>query len=263
MSLIPRFQLFEFQDLAWLPRVWHELLTDIDGFFAYFVRPYGALDGRLRAALQRTGARAVVDLCSGTGWTSWTALRELPDGDGGSLPVQLTDQHPRPGAWRRVKRRWGGPVGLVERPVDAAQVPAELDGFRTLFTAFHHFDRDQARAVLRDAATRGRGIAVFEYTERSVPIWGPAVLLMPVFLWAFSPFIHPFRWTRLLWTYVIPVVPLLATWDALASCLRSYDPDELLALAEGIGGDGYTWESGRVRSRGLLRATFLIGTPRS
>src|SRR2546422_6427005 len=47
-------------------------------------------------------------------------------------------------------------------PVDATQVPGDLHGFRTIFTAFHHFRPAQARAVVADAVAKGEGIGVFE-----------------------------------------------------------------------------------------------------
>jgi len=261
LRLIPRLQLFEFHDLEWLPESWRQALTDIEGFFSIFARPYETVVDKLLDALRRAGATEVLDLCSGGGVTSWTVLRHLPEVDGAPLRVRLTDKYPQVGPWHRVEEDSGGRIGFVEQPVDAANVPAALTGFRTIYTAFHHFDREQALAVLGDAVAQRRGIAVFEYTERDALRWGPAVVLMPLFLWISSPWIKPFRWSRMLWTYVVPVIPCLAAWDGLVSCLRSYEPDELLALTEELGQCGYTWESGRVQIRGPLRVTYLIGIP--
>ena len=46
----------------------------------------------------------------------------------------------------------------------------------------------------------------------------------------FRPACPPFRWSRLLWTYLVPVIPLVLLFDGIVSCLRSYRPDELLKL---------------------------------
>jgi len=40
------------------------------------------------------------------------------------------------------------------------RVPDELTGFRTIFSAFHHFRPEEARAVVADAAHQRQGIAV-------------------------------------------------------------------------------------------------------
>lgn len=42
------------------------------------------------------------------------------------------------------------------------------------------------------------------------------------------------------------------------SCLRTYRPDELLALTGGL--DGYRWEASELRTRGAI-VTYLIGEP--
>jgi len=149
-------------------------------------------------------------------------------------------------------------VTSIEDPVDAADVPGDLTGFRTLFTSFHHFDSGQARRVLADAQRSGEGIAVFEFTERNLLLWTIPILLIPLVVFVCTPFIRPFSWDRLLWTYLLPVVPLVAMWDGLVSNLRSYSPAELEALT---GDDSYEWRAGRVRSLGLSRVTYLVGWP--
>jgi hypothetical protein len=74
-----------------------------------------------------------------------------------------------------------------------------------------------------------------------------------------TPLIRPFRLSRLLLTYALPLIPLLIAWDGTVSALRAYTPEELLALARSVpGAEGYTWEAG---SSG--QALYLTGVPRS
>jgi hypothetical protein len=87
------------------------------------------------------------------------------------------------------------------------------------------------------------------------------VLAIPLFVAVCTPFMRPFRWRRLMWTYLVPVVPLVAGWDGLVSNLRSYTRDELLELADGASCDDYRWRVGRVRSLGLSGVTYLVGWP--
>lgn len=80
--------------------------------------------------------------------------------------------------------------------------------------------------MLTDAIQRRRGIAVFEGTHRSATgllVTLPVPLMVPVL----TPFIRPFRWSRLLWTYLIPLLPLVILFDALVSSLRTYSVQEL------------------------------------
>ncbi|MGH7607197.1 MAG: class I SAM-dependent methyltransferase, partial [Gemmatimonadales bacterium] len=102
-------------------------------------------------------------------------------------------------------------------PVDARAVPAALDGFRTLFTSFHHFRPAEARAILADAVARRQGIAIFEAVRRA-PLDIALVAFTGLAMLAAAPFIRPFRWSRLAWTYLPPVLPLVGTFDGIVSC---------------------------------------------
>jgi hypothetical protein len=175
--------------------------------------------------------------------------------------VVLTDKYPNLAAWRDVRCGVGASVSFEATPVDAADVPQRLAGFRTLFTSFHHFAPDKARLVVSDAVNKEQAIGIFEYTERNWLIWGVPVILIPLFVWATTPFIRPFRWRRLLWTYLLPVVPAVALWDGFVSCLRTYSIEELRSLVEEVGGAAYRWKIGRVPSLGLSRVTYAIGLP--
>ena len=60
--------------------------------------------------------------------------------------------------------------------------------------------------MLHAAAAARQPIAIFEVSERS---WRTLpVLLTPLFVWLATPFMRPFLWRRLLWTYPLPLVPL-------------------------------------------------------
>jgi hypothetical protein len=115
--------------------------------------------------------------------------------------------------------------------------------------------------VLADAQRNADGIGIFEFTERNLLLWTIPVLLIPLLVVVCTPFIRPFRWQRLFWTYLVPMVPLVAMWDGLVSNLRSYSPTELEELIGDLRGDGYSWRIDRVRSIGLSRVTCLVGWP--
>ena len=257
---MPRLHLLEIHDQSWCPAAVRDGVTDlIQAALAWF-RAYEPIAPLLARALARSGARRVVDLASGAGGP-WHGLRDVLRRAGSDLPVVLTDRFPNHAALERVHAASGGGIEFRAEPVDAAQVPADLTGFRTLFTSFHHFRPDAARAILADAVRCGAGIGVFEVTQRRwidlllAPFGAVATLLV-------VPFVRPFRWDRLLVTYVLPLLPLVAACDAFVSCLRSYTPAELRRLVVGL--DGYEWEIGRARRRLLVGppVVFLVGTPR-
>src|SRR5512140_2975104 len=133
--------------------------------YAVRFRPYEAVLPLLLPML--SAESQLVDLCSGAGGPI-EALMLAGNGTLANLTVALTDKFPNPEAYRHLQSRWPGRVSFVESPVDATDVPPELAGFRTLFTAFHHFRPATARVVLADAVSKQQPVGVFEYTERNL-----------------------------------------------------------------------------------------------
>ena len=174
------------------------------------------------------------------------------------LTVVLTDKFPSAALCRAPRC---GLVSCVSFPVDAAHVPEVLYGFRTIFSSFHHFPDTVARYVLADVVRSGEGFAMAEVTSRT-PRAFATMLLMPVFDWILTPRMRPFRWSRLLLTYLFPVIPLVVLWDGIVSCFRTRHPEELLALTSSF--PQYEWQAGYARAHGSwLSPVYLIGRPKT
>ena len=141
-------------------------------------------------------------------------------------------------------------------------MPGRLRGFRTVLSAFHHFPPAGARAILAAAVRDGEGIAIFEAASRT-PIALGMMLGVPVAVWILTPFSRPFRWSRLFWTYIVPVGPAAMLFDGVVSCLRIYTPDEMKAMAIDAGGEAFEWEAGSLcPPASPIAIPYLIGIPR-
>jgi hypothetical protein len=89
-----------------------------------------------------------------------------------------------------------------------------------------------------------------------------SLLLTPLFVALATPFIRPFRWKRLLWTYLIPLVPFMCCWDGVISQLRAYTIAELSELTHGL--EDYKWSAGNTPLHGQPgHLTYLLGATRS
>ena len=118
------------------------------------------------------------------------------------------------------------------------------------------------------AAVRDKqGIAIAEATSRT-PFGLAMMAFVPLAVWLLTPAIRPFRWSRLFWTYVVPVIPVAVLFDGVVSCLRTYTPDEMLAMAREVGGEEYEWEyeweyGVEYPPGSPIPIPYLIGVPRS
>lgn len=256
-----RLHLFEIGDQAWCPKPFRDATTDLLEFFLRIGNYYAPIVPRLRAALERTREREIVDLCSGGGGPWLRLLSEF--GDEPPISVLLTDKYPNALGAHRVAVASHGRIRGEIRSVDATAVPHDLRGFRTMFTSFHHFQPSAARAILADAVNNRVGIGIFEFTERSL-VGVAALAMTPLAVLLAVPFLRPMRWQTLLFTYGVPVLPLGALFDGLVSCLRTYSTGELSALVEPLRDKGYTWEIGTARSwRSPIPITYLLGYPQN
>ncbi|HEX3436899.1 MAG TPA: class I SAM-dependent methyltransferase [Pseudacidobacterium sp.] len=249
---------FELHDHRLYPGFLRNLVTDaLEAIWSY-TNSYRVILPRLRTAMEDAGTNQIVDLCSGGGGP-WIGLREsFTTMEGFPVSIVLTDKYPNYNAFTRAGAGHG--IKFCSASVDALQIPADIHGFRTIFSTFHHFNPEQARAILAEAAMHHQGIAVFEVAKRSLSTMF-AIVAVPVLNWHITPRMRPFRWSRILWTYLLPIVPFTLFVDGVLSCLRAYSLEDLRELTDGLGGDEYQWEIGE-ESGGHIGITYLVGRPR-
>jgi hypothetical protein len=243
---------FEIHDQPWFPAYFRDLVTEALEAVWNRSRTYQPIAARLRDAVRGSGADRIVDLCSGGGGPWLSLYNEVATGR--AMPVVFTDLYPNALLAHPVED-WAAPWPV---PVDARHVPHDLRGFRTIFSAFHHFDPATARAILGDAFQQREGIAVLEGARRNA--WTMIAVTAVPFLGMRAALAgRPFRWDRIFWSCVIPVVPALLWIDGILSCLRSYSLDDLRELTTGLVAPGYEWQIGDAPGRVPIR--YLIGNP--
>jgi hypothetical protein len=210
-------------------------------------------------ALEASTENTIVDLGSGAGggWLKLsTHLKEnYPD-----IQIILSDYFPNIAAMSSIAQHTSN-VKFIEESIDARKVPKKIKGLRTLFLAFHHFKPKDAALILQNAVDDNQPICVFEGQERSLPsILG--MVLSPITLLVSTPFIKPFEFKRLVFTYLIPILPILVLWDGVVSCLRTYSISELKELVLRLdGNERFNWEVNTVKS-GPGKILYLIGVPK-
>jgi hypothetical protein len=258
---IPIVRLFEIHDQPWFPQFLREEFVDGLQMILDVTNTYQPIAKLLRKRLEECGAERVLDLCSGAGGP-WPSLVRHFEINGASAPgVFLTDKYPITRKLDDFESPATNRIHFLRHSVDATRIPEHLDGFRTLFSSFHHLSPDEARGLLQDSVIKRQGIGIFEApTRRMLTLL--SLLFIPFTVWLFIPFRRPFRWSRLLWTYVIPVIPFVLFFDGLISCLRAYSPAELQEMTRGLATNGFRWEIGE-KSGGILpvRVTYLVGCP--
>ena len=211
----------------------------------------------LNELIAKTKQQQIIDLGSGGGGgLLW--LNEELKANNKSLKILLTDLYPNIPAFEYTKSKSNN-IDYQESAVDARNVPSELKGIRTQFLSLHHFKPLDAQRILQNAVDAHAPIAIFEGQERSIPSI-IAMIFSPISVLLTTPFIRPFKLGRIIFTYLIPIIPLFVLWDGIVSSLRTYSVKEMNNLVEGLeNANTYHWDIGKLKS-GPGVILYLIGS---
>ncbi len=259
-----RMHFVEIHEQSWCPDSFRDGMTGTLQFTSNLLSTFNEVLPPLIKAMRYTGLNQVIDCCSGSGGPWKELIKSLPVESNIPEKIILTDRSPNLETYKDLKQISKGRIDYTSEPIDAMDVPTELKGFRTYFSSFHHFEPHRARLLLRDVLDKKAGIAIFEMLDNS--LWSIFfVTAVSSFLTLIAvPFIRPFRWSNVFWTYIIPVLPFAFMFDGVVSCFRTYSIKGLEQLVESLGPNDYEWQIWKHRTRlSPLQVTCLIGHPRS
>ncbi len=255
-----RIHLFEFEDQPWFPIFLRNYGTDFLQFLSNKTKMYKPIIPIIEKGVQESGTNQIIDLGSGGGGGLLWLNEELKKNNL-NLKVLLTDYFPNLSAFEYTKNQSDN-FDYVKTPVDARDVPKDLKGLRTQFLSLHHFKPVDAKKIVQNAVDAKSPIAIFEAQERSFPSL-LAMFFSPLSVILTTPFIRPFKWGRLIFTYLIPIVPLFVWWDGIVSSLRTYSVKEMNTLVQSLENtEDFNWEIGRIKS-GPGVVLYLLGTKKN
>lgn len=255
-----RIHAFEFEDQKWFPDFLRNYMTDFLQFLSNKTQMYKPLVPIFNRVLSDYQLKTIVDLGSGGGggllWLNSELKKSNPE-----LNVILTDLYPNLTAFEYINQQTDN-LNYYPKAVDARKVPEDLKGLRTQFLSLHHFKPADAQAILQNAVHQNQPIFIVEGQERSFASL-LAMIFSPISALLTTPFIKPFRFGRIIFTYFIPLVPLFVLWDGVISSLRTYSVKEMKTLVDSLDQkEQFDWEINRVKS-GPATILYLIGLPKN
>ena len=256
-----RIHLFEFEDFAWFPEILRTYLT------RYLIAVHKLLDsstnisGLLSKLLISTQQNTIIDLCSGSGGPMIEVFEKVK-GEFPELSLTLSDLYPDISAATEINQAHNPAVRYHLQPVDAAKVPEQLNGVRTLICSFHHLKPDDAQKVLADAVDNHQPIFIYEISDNSFPkwLWWLAFPVNIITVLIITLTVRPLHWGQIVLTYLIPILPLVIAWDGAVSNARTYTLQDLDILLKDHNSPDYHWNSGTIEGKGG-RKIYLMGYP--
>ncbi len=145
--------------------------------------------------------------------------------------------------------------------IDADNFDATEEGLYVSVNSFHQFDVQQAEEILQKVAMKRQPIVVLEGNNDSLwQVFGMTVIV-PLTVLFTAPFVKPFRIERLLFTYLIPVLPIVTFIDGFLALFKLYAPKDLDELTASIDQKAYKWRSGKMDNGRGGKIIYLIGYP--
>lgn len=255
-----RIHLFEFNDTLLCPAFIRESLVEILGETLRQGRIYEPVTSIFVEFCKSNNFTSIVDLGSGSGEPVSILVEALTQQRTVLPKFYLTDLLPNEQSMKEVASRHPGVIDIIRVPVDATDIPEQINHqARTIITAFHHFRPEQASQILSDSVTKRKAIFILEPCSRNL------ICLFPLIVHGIIPVLtNPFKSkkNRLLkgvFTYLIPVIPVLQLWDGIISVLREYSEKDLMDMVEAF--DGYDWNYYRLPVAPGGAVTVFTGVP--
>ena len=184
-----------------------------------------------------------------------------------NLTLTLSDLHPNKEQVELFRSEDN--ITYASDSVNATTLASAPEGIKTMVNCFHHMPLPVAKSILQSAQESKQTLCIFELTHKPLPltVWW---LFLPigltiVFLSALilTPFTKPLTWQQLVFTYIIPIIPLAYAWDGQASMPRTYTQSDLEALVKSLPNDPnyrWTYDTGKTKKGKTLGYSF-IGQP--
>ncbi|WNJ17181.1 hypothetical protein [Pontibacter sp. G13] len=132
-------------------------------------------------------------------------------------------------------------------------------GVVVVASGFHRLNPQQARQWLQSMVDQDQTVLVLEGNNNN---WWQAVgmlVFVPLSVLLISPIIKPFRMGRMLFTYLLPILPIVICLDGVMALFKLYGPKDLAEVAEGVSSEDMAWGSGKMDNGRGGKIMYLIG----
>ncbi|GGK86110.1 hypothetical protein ACD591_17890 [Rufibacter glacialis] len=257
-----RIHLFEFEDQPWFPDWIRISLTRLIVVMHGLLGTTKDVAQLVHKILRYSPNPSIIDLCSGSGGPMVEVAETLKeDYQVKEVTLTLTDLYPNLDLADNINRQGTTALSYLTQPIDAANVPSALTGIRTMVCSFHHMKPATARRILVNAKEAKQPLCIYEISDNSFPtfLWWIALPLNFIMAFLITPFVRPLTWKQIVFTYLVPLIPVFFAWDGAVSNVRTYTLKDLDVLLEGLTSEEYQWEKGTLP--GKAKKLYLLGFP--
>ncbi|CAL2090340.1 hypothetical protein [Tenacibaculum sp. 190524A02b] len=256
-----RVHLFEFEDLKWFPNWIRICMTRLITVMHKKFNTSEDMANLLAKLVKQTNRTKIIDLCSGSGGPMLDTISSLKNIHKiESIELLLTDLYPNLEDAKRINEQ-NNHIHYRTNPLDATNIDNNIKGILTMVGSFHHMKPDLARKILIEVQNKKQPICIMEINKKfPIALWWLFIPLSAILCLFITPMVKPLTVKQIIFTYIIPIIPICFAWDAVITSGRIYRMEDLDILLKGLGNENYTWEKGIIE--GKSEKIYLIGCPK-
>ena len=265
-----RIQLFEFEDFNWFPTSIRTSMTNLIVVLEKMMGTKEVLTKLLKLVKERHDFSQIVDMGSGSGGPMPDAVEALNEGSEDKVQLMLTDLHLNPSFVQQINDKQHPFIRYHPTSVNATQLSEAPKGLKTMINSFHHMPPKAAKQILKSAQESKEPFLIYEIGENNIPtlLWWLflpiSLIILMVMVLFMTPAVRPMRWQQLVFTYLIPIIPIFYAWDGQASLMRMYTFNDLEMLLSDIKTDDYSWEMAvATKENGKKSGYYVLGLPKT
>ncbi len=265
-----RLTLFEFEDFDWLPNVVRTGITNLIVVFHKMMGTSDVIANLILELKQHHNFSQIVDLGSGSGGPMLEVIEKVNAQSNAEMnKLILSDLHPNPTLVDKISDLNLPNVSYHRDSVDATNIAKAPDGLKTMIASFHHMNPDTARKILHSAQDNKEAILIYELAKNNIPVivWclllPLSLLILVVMSLVMTLFVRPVSLSQLLFTYLIPIIPLIYAWDGQASLMRTYTFEDVEELIGDMDSPDYKWTvADATKANGKKLGYYIMGYPK-
>lgn len=265
-----RVELFEFTDFQGLPSFIHSGVTKLLNVLHRMNKTSGVLKKIILEGQQKTDFTQIIDLGAGSGGPMIDVVQEINKKKSTTHPISLllTDKFPNPTTVRQINNSQIPHVRYSSEVLDVMELEKAPKGLKTMICSFHHMGPRVAKHILNTAEKNKEPILIYELAENNIPffLWclllPLSLLILIIMSLVMTLFVKNLSITQIVFTYFIPVIPIVYAWDGQASLMRTYTFEDIKSLLGERMNKGYHWEiASAKKSNGKKAGYYVLGYP--
>ncbi len=244
-----RLQLFEFGDLSFPPKVYHEFLRSFMGLLYRKLKIHHLWIEPLNNFIKNDN-NMLHDPCAGSGEVNLYIKNEM---NKAKLEFKfilsdiMTDTVPL--FAKTINNLKDENIYYIEQSVNLLDFQNNENYSKVFINSFHHFTPSQVSKILEEHFKIKKDIIVLEYCQRSLMSF-LSMIAGPLLSLILFPFIIKRKhfFSAFVFVYLLPIIPLMLLWDGIISSLRTYTKKDLQKLMKQLQISDYKIIESRKRS---------------